>query len=90
MRNAGYNVLSVFVYADIDDRAKRIAARNDIGIKEAVRKAEKIDRLRKKYFDFYSDTPWGSPLSYDLMISSGKYGINGTADIIAKAVADEK
>ena len=90
LRNAGYNVLSVFVYADIDDRAKRIAARNDIGIKEAVRKAEKIDRLRKKYFDFYSDTPWGSPLSYDLMISSGKYGIKGTADIIAKAVADEK
>jgi len=90
LRAAGYDVLSVFVYADMDDRAKRIAARNNIGIKEAIRKAEKIDRMRKKYFDFYSDTPWGEPASYDLMISSGRYGIEGTAEVIAKAVADEK
>ena len=86
---AGYDVLSVFVYADTDDRAKRIAERNGIGIKEAIRKAEKVDRMRKEYFDFYSDTPWGEHASYDLMISSSRYGIDGTADVIGKAVADK-
>ena len=81
--------MSVFVYGDADDKAKRIAERNNVGIKEAIRKAEKVDRMRKKYFDFYSDTPWGEPASYDLMISSSKYGIDGTVDVIAKAVTDE-
>ena len=89
LRGAGYDVLSVFVYADTDDRAKRIAERNGIGIKEAIRKVEKVDRMRKEYFDFYSDTPWGEHASYDLMISSSRYGIDGTADVIGKAVADK-
>ena len=82
-------MLSVFVYADTDDRAERIAERNKIGTKEALRRAEKVDRMRKKYFDFYSDTPWGDPASYDLMISSSRYGINGTADVIAKAITEQ-
>ena len=89
LRGAGYDVLSVFVYADMDDRAERIAVRNDISTKEAIHKAEKVDRMRKKYFDFYSDTPWGESESYDLMISSSRYGIDGTADVIAKAVTDK-
>lgn len=89
LRGAGFDVLSVFVYADTDDRAERIAERNKIGTKEALRRAEKVDRMRKKYFDFYSDTPWGDPASYDLMISSSRYGINGTADVIAKAITEQ-
>lgn len=90
LRDAGCNVLSVFIYADDDDRARRIAQRNGLSEKAAMRKAEKVDRMRKRYFDFYSDTPWGEPASYDLMVSSSRYGIDGTADVIAKAVIDEK
>ncbi len=90
LRGAGVNTLSVFIYADTDDRAKRIAARNGISTKAAVRKAEKVDRMRRKYFDFYSDTPWGEVASYDLMISSSKYEIDGTVDVIAKAITEQK
>lgn len=90
LRSLDYDILSVFVYADSDDRARRIAERNGISEKAALRKAEKVDRMRKRYFDFYSDTPWGEMASYDLMISSSRYGIDGTVDVIAKAVADEK
>lgn len=89
LREEGFDVLSVFVYAKKENRAKRIAKRCDIDLKSAEKKAEKTDRLRKKYFDFYSDTSWGSPESYDLMISSDKYGIDGTVDVIAKAVRDD-
>ncbi len=86
LRDAGYDVRSVFVYADREDRARRIAERNGMDRKAAMRRSEKVDRMRKKYFDFYSDTPWGEPESYDLMISSSRYGIDGTVDVIAKAV----
>ena len=89
LREAGYNVISVFVYADMDDRAARIARRCGISEKAAAHKAEKVDRMRKKYFDFYSDTPWGEASSYDLMISSSRYGIAGTAGVITKAVQAE-
>ena len=88
LRERGYDVLSVFVYAENEDRAQRIARRNGISTRAAAHKAEKIDRLRKKYFDFYSDTPWGEPASYDMMISSSYYGIEGAAAVIAAAVAE--
>ena len=89
LRDGGMNVLSVFIYADTDDRTRRIAERNGIDIKAALRKAEKTDRMRKRYFEFYSDTPWGEAPSYDIMVSSSRYGIEGTADLLARAVADE-
>ena len=90
LRAAGFHPLSVFIYADSADRAKRIAARNDLDEKRAMRKAQKVDRMRKHHFDFYSDTLWGEPESYDLMISSSEYGIDGAAAVIAAAAAARK
>ena len=45
--------------------------------------------MRKRYFDFNADTPWGEPASYDLMISSSRYGMEGAAELIVKAVAEQ-
>lgn len=89
LRSAGRDVLSVFIYADDDDRARRIARRNGIDAKAALRKMQKIDRMRRRYFDFYSDTPWGELASYDLMLSSSRYGIDGTAEVILRAITKE-
>lgn len=90
LRSAGLHPLSVFIYANAADRAKRIAARNLLGEKQAMHKAQKVDRMRKRHFDFYADTLWGEPESYDLMLSSGEYGIDGAAEIIARAAALRK
>ena len=87
LRSAGYRPLSVFVYADQADRAKRIAARNHIDEKRALHKGQKVDRMRKRHFDFYSDTLWGEPESYDLMLSSSDYTVDGAASVIAAAAA---
>ena len=89
LRSAERDVLSVFIYADDDDRVRRIARRNGIDAKAALRKMQKIDRMRRRYFDFYSDTPWGEPASYDLMLSSSCYGIDGTAEVILRAITKE-
>ena len=85
LRSAGYHPLSVFVYADPADRAKRIAARCHLDERHALHKAQKVDRMRRRYFDFYADTLWGEPESYDLMLSSGEYGMDGSAAVIAAA-----
>ena len=85
LRAAGYRPLSVFIYADSADRAKRIAERNNLDEKRALHKAQKVDRMRKHHFDFYADTLWGEPESYDLMLSSSEYGVSGAASVIASA-----
>ena len=46
--------------------------------------------MRKHHFDFYADTLWGEPESYDLMLSSSEYGIDGAANVIAAATAARK
>ncbi len=87
LRSAGKKVLSVFIYADEDDKMERIARRNNITVKAAAKRMQKMDRMRRRFFDFYSDTPWGDPSSYDLMISSSRYGVEGTVDMIESALA---
>ena len=76
------NVRSIFIYADVDDRLRRCMARNALSEKDAQRRIRKMDRMRKEYFDFYADTPWGEPESYDLMLSSSRYGIGGCVQLI--------
>ena len=85
LRSAGEHPLSVFIYADPADRTRRIAARNGLDERRAMHRAQKIDRMRKHHFDFYADTLWGEPASYDLMLSSSEYGIIGAAEVIAAA-----
>ena len=78
--------LSVFIYADSEDKVKRVMERNQINEKEAVNRIKHINRMRKQFFDFYSDTAWGNPESYDLLLSASKWGTDGCAEIIADAV----
>ena len=85
LRGAGEHPLYVFIYADPADRTRRIAARNGLDERRAMHRAQKIDRMRKHHFDFYADTLWGEPASYDLMLSSSEYGITGAAEVIAAA-----
>ncbi len=87
LRQAGYRLLSVFLYADEESRARRIAARCGIDEKQALRKAREVDRLRRRHFDFFADTRWGQPESYDLMLSAAEYGVEGAAEIIIAAAA---
>ena len=74
--------LSVFIYADKEDKIRRVMKRNQINEKEAASRIRHINRMRKLFFDFYSDTEWGQPESYDTMISSSRLGIDGCAKLI--------
>lgn len=74
--------LSVFIYADEEDKVKRVMERNQISEKEAAHRIKHINRMRKQFFDFYADTRWGHPESYDLMLSSSQLGTDGCAHII--------
>ena len=81
------NRLSVFIYADEKSKLARVMRRNKINEKEAAHRIKHIDRMRKQFFEFYSDSVWGHRQSYDLMLSSDKFGINKCVDIIIDSLA---
>lgn len=76
------NVLSVFLYGKESDCVDRIAARNGLTEKAARERMEKINRMRRRYFNFYAMTEWGKPESYDAMLSTSTLGTQGCADAI--------
>lgn len=87
---AGLPLLSVFIYADDGDCLRCIEERNHISEEEARKRFKQINRLRRQYFDFYSDTGWGKPGSYDLMLSSSALGIEGCVELIKESLSYRK
>ena len=76
------NVVSVFIYADIDARVKRAVARNEIQPSPAKQAVQKADKDRANYYSFYSGQKWGSPENYDLCINSTKLSTEQAVSII--------
>ena len=76
------HVLSVFVHADSEVRAKKVAERNGITKSEAYSLVSKTDRRRANYYNFYTGKRWGEMANYDLCINTGKLGVENAAKLI--------
>mgnify|MGYP000556170337 CR=1 FL=1 len=70
------------IYSDKESTVKRVMKRNQISEKEAVHRIKHMNRMRKHFYEFYSETEWGQSESYDMMLSSSKLGIDGCVDVI--------
>lgn len=82
--------LSVFCYADEADKIRRVMARNHLDEKTALHRIKHIDRMRKQFFDFYSDTMWGHPGSYDLLLSTSRFGIDKCVQLVIDAIHESE
>lgn len=82
--------LSVFCYADEEDRVRRVMARNHLDEKTALHRIKHMDRMRKQFFDFYSDTMWGHPSSYDLMLSTSRFSIDNCVQLVINAIRESE
>ena len=78
--------LSIFIYADLDARRRRVAERHGISESEAISVINKTDRRRASYYNFYTGGKWGKYDNYHLAINSTVLGIEGTARLIADIV----
>lgn len=79
------NCLNVFVYGDIEYRAKNAVESYGLESKNPIKDVKKKDKQRANYYNFYTTKEWGKLSSYDLCVDSGKLGIEKTIDIIVKA-----
>ena len=81
------NTISIFIHASIDSCVERIMRRDRCKtVDEARALAEKRNKLRAEYYNFYTDKRWGESMSYDLSIDSSKQSVEQTADIIVDYV----
>ncbi len=80
-------LISIFIHSSIEDRILRIMNRRGIDSAEKAREiAEKKDKLRASYYNFYTDKVWGEAAGYDLSIDSSKLSADAVADFIVSYV----
>lgn len=83
------NVLSTFIYADINKRIERVSKRNNISLSEAQKRIKNTDRERAAFYNYYTDNNWGMHTNYNITIDSGIFGIEGTAEILACCIKEK-
>lgn len=66
--------LHIFIYSDMEDRAKRILERYGDNEKPIQKRITDKDTRRKIYYSHYTDRTWGIPQNYDLCLNSGALG----------------
>lgn len=77
------NVLNVFVHADLEDCARRIIERDpSLNREQALRLAEKTNKLRASFYNFYTDKRWGDTSGYDLALNSSTTSLDDIVDTI--------
>ena len=76
------NIFSVFITAPLSARVYRVAHREDLSAAQAREKAKKIDKVRKEYYNYYTNKRWGHTDSYQLCVDSSVLGDEATACFI--------
>lgn len=74
--------INIFIHAPLEERVKRVMARDHIEEKEAASLAQKRDKQRASYYNFYTDKQWGNSDSYHLSIDSSILGTKDTTELI--------
>ena len=77
------HTLNIFVHAHMADCVDRIMRRDSSLTPEKARaKAEKVNRLRSNYYNFYTDKTWGAAGSYDLTINTSLLSMPQIVEVI--------
>ena len=77
------NVVNIFIHAPLEECVKRIIERGDAETPEQARQlAEKTNKLRSAYYNFYTDKHWGHASSYDLTIDSSKMSVEDIVSLV--------
>lgn len=80
------NLITIFVLADPQAKAKRTMDAGNISEKEAYDLMQRKDRYRKSYHNYYCSCKWGDSRSYDISVNSSRLGVKETAQMLAEYI----
>lgn len=72
----------VFIYADLGERITRVMEKHHVSEDDAYKIIKKQDKIRKSYYQYYTDHKWGTLEGKDIMINKSSTGIDGAVDLI--------
>ncbi len=75
-------LISVFIHANSDFRAARIAEEYKVTDDKARDMLVKTDKKRASYYNFQSEKQWGVASSYNFCIESSALGIDGSVELL--------
>lgn len=81
------NLLKVFICADMEDRMKRVQELYDVPESKVKEQISRIDKQRSSYYNYYTNKKWADIKSYDLSVNTSQFGVDGTIDLIKRAIA---
>lgn len=76
------DMISVFIHANLEARIKSIMDREHVDEKQARNMIQEIDKMRAKFNNTYLKDTWTAFSSYDLSISTSRFGIEGAVKAI--------
>ncbi len=75
--------LHVFIHANIDFRLKRMKKEMpDLSDAQILDRIRKVDRQRKKYCTYHTQTVFGDSRYYDICLDSSRFGIDRCVEIL--------
>lgn len=77
------NLVSIFLHAPVEHRARAILKRGDAStIEKAKDIAKKLDISRENFYNYFAGKGWGRADNYHLSLNSALLGVDGTLEVI--------
>lgn len=78
------NAFNIYVFAEKEDRIRRIMELGALSYEEARNLVEKTDEERAKYYHKNTGKAWGDVNNYHMILDTSKLGIENCADILMR------
>ncbi len=78
------DLLNVFIYADMDEKLKRIEEIYKESEGDARKQIIQTDKRRANHYNTFTENTWGDRKNYDMLINSSSVGIEATAKWIVE------
>ena len=76
------NVLNIYVYAEKEDRIKRIMQLDTLSYEDAKTKVEETDKQRADYYHAQTGKMWGDVNDYHMILDTSALGVENCPDIL--------
>jgi len=76
--------VNLFFHAPLPVRIKTIARRMKEDEAQAEERIRTVDRLRRNYYNYYTNKIWGEMDSYHFAVDSSVYGVEATARMLSQ------
>ena len=76
------DLVTVFIHADLETRAKRVAEFEKVSVEKARDIVVKADKKRASFYNFQTEKKWDQASTYMLSLNSAALGYDGCVDLI--------